>query len=93
MSPATRAKQADLAGSVGGGLLGAGLGTLLAPYLGSVAPGLVLLGIVLHGWGMLEKHRLEAGAAMPAWVRALYWGCWSALAGLAAWVLIAALKG
>ena len=82
----TREKQADLASSAGAGVLGAGLGVLLAGYAASAAPMLVVIGVLLHGWGMLEKRRLQAGAAQPRWADALFWVCWIALAALVAWI-------
>lgn len=84
----TREKQADLASSTGAGVLGAGLGVLLAGYAASAAPGLVAIGVLLHGWGMFEKRRLQAGAAQPRWANALFWLCWVALAVLVAWIVL-----
>jgi hypothetical protein len=91
MSPA-RGKRADLAGAAGAGVLGIGLGALLAQFVQSFALVLIAIGILLHAWGMLEKHRLEVGAAIPRWSKALYWLCWLALALLLAWISLAALK-
>jgi hypothetical protein len=81
----SRVKQAELASAIGAGVLGLGLGALFAAH---VRPYLVLtfaVGALLHGWGMWDKHRLEADAdaLMPRWARVLYWICWLALAGLA----------
>jgi hypothetical protein len=86
VSTVSRAKKADLAGATGAGVLGAGLGVMLAEYATGAAPLLVLLGAVLHGWGMLEKRRIERDVAIPAWSKALYWLCWAGLAALAAWI-------
>jgi hypothetical protein len=47
---------------------------------------LLVLGALLHGWGMAEKYRLEAGATLPAWSKALYWLCWVLLAILMIWI-------
>jgi hypothetical protein len=92
---ATRAaeRRAELAGSSGAGVLGAGLGALLAQWLGGYALALVAVGVVLHGWGMLEKHRLQAGAEVPRWSNALYWLCWFLLAVLTVWIGLKALRG
>jgi hypothetical protein len=87
----TRSKRADLASAGGAGILGAGVGALL---LGSfdadaarlVAMGCIAIGIVLHGWGMLARHRLESGAAAPLAWNALYWLCWILLALLIFWI-------
>jgi hypothetical protein len=92
-----RAKQADLAGSSGAGILGTGLGVLLTEFVPPelaqpLAFALVVIGIVLHGWGMLEKRRLEAGVSIPQWSKALYWLCWAALAVLLAWMGVTALQ-
>jgi hypothetical protein len=92
MKPRTLAKHADLASSAGAGLLGAGVGAMLAQYVGTLAFGFVLVGMALHGWGMVTRHRLEANAAQPAWSKALYWGCWAALAILAGWIALSILK-
>lgn len=86
MSAVSRAKKADLAGATGAGVLGAGLGVMLAEYAAGAAPLLVVLGAVLHGWGMLEKRRIERDVAIPAWSKALYWLCWVALAALLIWI-------
>jgi len=87
-----RSKHADLASTAGAGILGGGLGMLLPQFVRPYAIFLVVIGILLHGWGMLEKRRLEAGSAVPPWSRALYWLCWLALAALVAWMGVAALK-
>lgn len=92
MNPQALAKHADLASSAGAGILGAGVGALLEHYIGSLAIGLVLIGIALHGWGMAARHRLESNAALPAWSKVLYWGCWVGLAIVAGWILLDVLK-
>lgn len=77
----TRLKRAELVSSTGAGVLGAGLGALAAAYVGRYAVVLVLVGAVLHAWGMRERHRLEreGGAERVWWFEALYWSCWIAL--------------
>ena len=92
-----RMKRADLAGSGGAGILGAGLGMLLMDLLQaelatSVALALAAVGAALHGWGMYEKHRIEGGMEIPRWSRALYWTCWVALGILLLWISLAALR-
>ena len=62
MEEVSRQKRAELAGTAGAGVLGAGLGVLLAQWAAPYALALVIVGVVLHGWGMVEKHRMEAGA-------------------------------
>jgi hypothetical protein len=80
-----REKQAELASSAGAGVLGAGLGALFATHAAGAAPALIVIGVAMHGWGMLERRRLQAGLALPHWANALYWLCWAALAALVAW--------
>ncbi len=85
--PALRArlKQAEIASSLGAGVLGLGLGALAAPYLSNLIAPILVLGVLLHGWGMFDKHAIERGAGRRDtwWMKALYWFCWIALAILA----------
>ncbi len=75
-------KQADLLCGVGALVLGIGIGAIAAPALGWLAVPLFLVGCVSHGWGMIQKQRIEqldcSGAS--AWETMLYWGCWAAIA-------------
>lgn len=77
-----RLKRADLASGVGAGLIGFGLGAMAAETVAGLAPAILLVGLVLHGWGMLGKRAIERDqhAAEPRWSLLLYWGCWLALA-------------
>lgn len=92
-----RRKHADLASSAGAGLAGAAIGAWL---VGSIRPelerpvtaALLAIGVLLHGWGMLEKQRLERGIAVPPWARAMYWLCWLLLGVLVAWAAISGLR-
>lgn len=86
-------RRAELASSSGAGVLGAGLGALLAHWIGGSALALVVAGVLLHGWGMLERHRLQAGAEIPRWSRSLYWVCWVFLAILTVWIGLKAFRG
>ena len=63
-------------------MLGIGIGSLFANVFTAVSAWIVLAGIVMHGLGMFDKHRLEkhAAAAELPWAVALYWICWIALA-------------
>jgi cation transport ATPase len=81
---ASRIKLAELTGGIGAGVLGAGLALLLPVAAAAYATPILILGALMHGWGMLDKHRLErsAGASRPVWAEALYWGCWLALLAL-----------
>jgi hypothetical protein len=92
-----RMKRADLAGSGGAGILGGGLGVLLMDlarpaFAAALALALIVVGAVLHGWGMYEKHRIEDGMEVPRWSRRLYWLCWIALGILLVWISLAALS-
>ena len=90
-----RLKSAELLSATGALVLGVGLGAALSTYIGSAAVPLLVAGIASHGWGMLQKHRLEATAAYaPAWWEtALYWVCWAALAVLLLLIGIKAFTG
>lgn len=86
-----RVKLAELTSSVGAGILGGGLGVLAAGYLDGLGVPILVLGLLLHTWGMRDKHALEAGRSQPAWSVALYWICWVALAGFALYAMARAL--
>lgn len=88
---AIRMKQAELTSGIGAGVLGLGLGVLLAAYLRSYAVAIIAVGALLHAWGMWDKHRMERSEAALApawWDAALYWVCWAALLGLALFIVI-----
>lgn len=87
----SRLKLAELTSSVGAGILGAGIGILLAGYLSGLGLPILVLGLVLHSWGMRDKHALESGVAPVWWSTALYWSCWLALAGLAIYAVARAV--
>ena len=78
----SRLKQAELLLAVGALVLGIGIGALAAPALGWLAVPMFLIGCVSHGWGMIQKLRIEQlDDNTPAtWEALLYWGCWVALA-------------
>jgi hypothetical protein len=74
---------ADLTSGTGALVLGIG-GAFFASVFARTSGWILLTGAVAHGWGMVDKRRLERGAAtQPRWATALYWVCWIALAGLA----------
>ena len=85
-----RVKRAELVSSTGAGILGAGLGALAAAYVGRYAGVLVIVGAVLHAWGMRERHRLEreGGTERVWWFEALYWSCWIALLVVAGLIIL-----
>jgi hypothetical protein len=81
---ASRLKRAELASSLGAGLLGAGLGILVAPYIADLALLVLVVGALMHGWGMYDKRAIERDLGRPeaSWMKALYWLCWAVLTGL-----------
>jgi hypothetical protein len=84
-----RLKRAELAGGMGAGAIGIGVGVLLAGYLRGTAGMLLVAGIALHASGMWDKHRIESsGSERPLWWEtSLYWACWVLLAALLVYVL------
>lgn len=79
-----RRRFAELSSGVGAGVLGAGVGALLAGSLRAFAVPILVVGVALHAWGMMDKQRIEqrAGETRPRWSVAVYWACWLALAAL-----------
>ena len=89
-SPA--AKGAELASGLGAIVLGAGLALVLPDWLRAYALPLLVAGVLVHGVGMTLKYRLESRGGQPLWwERALFWGCWVCLVGLAIWLAAAAI--
>lgn len=88
-----RVKRADLTSGTGALILGIGLGALVPRAVGAYAVPILVVGILLHGWGMLDKHRLESRQAIERvwWVELLYWLCWASLFILVAYVLVGRL--
>jgi len=78
---ANRRKLAEVTSGIGAGVLGAGVALLLPAAVAVYALPILILGVLMHGWGMFDKHRLEqsAGSVQPSWAELLYWGCWLAL--------------
>jgi hypothetical protein len=78
----TRLKVADLTSGIGALVLGVGLGALFSPLFAPAAGFIAIAGVAAHGFGMWDKHRLEAQAQVESvpWVVALYWVCWLLLA-------------
>ena len=87
----TQLKRAETTSSVGAGVLGAGLALLFVAWLQPYTVPILLAGLVMHAWGMYDKHRLEACTAAPRvwWAELLYWGCWASLAGLLVFATLA----
>jgi hypothetical protein len=86
----TRLKLAELKSGIGALVLGTGLGALFPHWFAPAAGLIALAGVVAHGFGMWDKHRLEAQAHVEnePWVIALYWACWLLLAGVVMFVFI-----
>lgn len=81
-----RLKFAELISAVGALALGVGLGALFPRWFGPAAGVIVFVGLLLHAFGMWDKHRLESMGQPrhPLWVVVLYWTCWFLLAGVVA---------
>ena len=90
-----RLKSAELLSSTGALALGVGLGAVSSSYVGRAAVPILVVGIASHGWGMLQKHRLEGKEdyAPAWWETALYWVCWAALALILVLIGVKALTG
>ncbi|KLK93813.1 hypothetical protein AA309_07315 [Microvirga vignae] len=84
-----RLRLAELMSGLGAVVLGVGLGVLAADRLGRVGFPLLLVGLVVHAWGMYDKHRLERRAdAVDAWWEPVaYWTCWVLLGTIALGVI------
>jgi hypothetical protein len=80
--------RAELLGSVGAGVLGAGLAMLFRQALEPLAVPLLVVGGVVHALAMYRKHHLDAlkGMAEPGWAQWAYWTCWLLLLALAGYV-------
>ncbi len=85
-----RLKRAELASGLGALLLGLGLGVLAGRQIAPFGLPLLVVGIVIHGWGMFDKHRLQRRVEVvpPLWSVALYWICWVGLAVMATWLAV-----
>jgi hypothetical protein len=86
----TRLKLAELTSGIGALVLGVGLGALFVTWVGPAAGLITLAGVVVHAFGMWDKHRLEnkAEASSGRLVVALYWVCWLMLAGVLLYVIV-----
>jgi hypothetical protein len=90
-----RLKLAELTSTLGAGVIGAGVGLLLASYLRDFAIPIFALGLLMHLWGMTDKHAIETrgGAVPPRWATLLYWFCWVALLAMAAYAVLRSANG
>lgn len=92
---ASRMRKAELLGVVGALVLGLGLGLILAGFLKPYAVAFLLAGLLMHAWGMFDKHRLETASSVirPWWAELLYWICWIALLLLVLYLAFSYLRG
>lgn len=86
----TRLQLAELTSGVGALVLGLGLGALLTRWIGAAAGFVTLAGVLVHSFGMWDKHRLEAqtSADSTPLVVALYWVCWLMLAATVVFLIV-----
>jgi hypothetical protein len=56
----TRLKLAELTSGVGALVLGVGLGALCAAWVGPAAGFVTVAGVLVHAFGMWDRHRLES---------------------------------
>jgi hypothetical protein len=84
-------KRAEMTSSVGAGVLGGGFALLLPTLARSYAIPILVVGLVMHAWGMWDKHRLETLSAAPRlwWAESFYWGCWILLVLVLSVLLVA----
>jgi hypothetical protein len=89
-----RIRLAELTSGAGAVVLGIGLGVLLAGRLADAALPILASGIVVHAWGMYDKHRLQGNSVLETvwWEPVAYWACW-VLLGLVALAIVARLAG
>lgn len=75
--------------AVGAGILGFGLGALLAAWVGAAGWAIAAVGLVLHSWGMYRVQRADqAEGAKRSWLwNGVYWACWASLAAILVWVV------
>jgi hypothetical protein len=78
VSTISRVKLAELSAAVGAGVLGIGIGALLSPALVEIEVLVLLVGFLMHSWGMIDRRRLgdPIDTERPAWSTALYAVCW-----------------
>ena len=78
----------ELLGGIGAAVLGAGVALVFRALLAPLALPLLLVGLVVHGWAMWGKHRVDTSdsAPMPRWAVWGYWTCWVLIAGLIIYV-------
>lgn len=86
-------KAAEIASGLGAVVLGMGMALVLPEQLRDHAGLFLVVGVGVHGVGMSLKYRLDMRSGTPRWWdRALFWGCWAALAGVGLWLALALLR-
>lgn len=85
-----RLRLAELTSTSGAGVLGIGIGVITSTYLRDLGLPLLAVGLLLHAWGMTDKHRLEtaAGNIRSWWATMLYWICWALLLAMAGYIVL-----
>jgi hypothetical protein len=80
----TRLKLAELTSGMGALALGVGLGAIFSPWFAPAAGFIAVAGFAAHGFGVWDKHRLEAQSHVesPPWA-SLCTVCWLLLAAVA----------
>lgn len=89
----TRTELSALASTLGAGILGFGLGVFLENYFQQYVFWIILIGILMHGWGMYEVHQKNKESDHKnsisqikrcefSWTNLLYWLCWVIIFGL-----------
>ena len=82
-------KQAELASTLGAGIIGFGLGVYFAGYFASYALWVIVIGDALHGVAMYKKAEMKPTTLR--WAKWLYWLCWAIIIGLAIYILASAI--
>lgn len=62
-----RARFAETTSSIGAGLLGIGLGVLFARHLNAFGMAFLVLGALMHAWGMFDMRRMESRRGTRGW--------------------------
>lgn len=85
-----RLKIAELTSGIGAVILGVGLGAHFSNWFAGQSVLILVIGIIMHAWGMFDKNRLEkqADASIPSWSKALYIVCWVCLLLLGVYIVI-----
>lgn len=83
-----RETRINLLGSLGAGVLGAGLALLFADVLRGFGIPALLVGMAIHGWSMYAKGSADraTGTVKPRRSVVMEWICWVLMAGLLAYV-------